>query len=576
MTVNSVGGVLGVLKRLTDTKSSTEPMAQHRGEKPRFEPIKNTSPLERSSPEEQGVPSSLLLDLVKRLREDPSVETHNLMILRHGRVILESAFDDGSLAVWKQTYSACKSITALAVGFALQEGLFTTETKLIDIFPEESGKMSKISHKDITVHHLLTMTSTVAFGEADTLISDGWIKDFMNASVKGRVGESFSYNSLNTYMLGAAVCRLSGKTLTEYLSPRLLEPLGIKNIYWEMGPDGIEKGGWGMYITAEDLAKLGLLVMNGGAWEGKQLLRREYIEEMTSLQVRAPESYGRFNYGYQVWCGRDTDSFLFSGMLDQNVLGFRDRDLLIVANSGNTAMFQQSGFFKAVFDCFENGSLSDSPLPENKKDAEALSEYLGSCQLYSKKEEPLPSQCALLDGAEYTASEGDSLSTGLLPLTLQMVYNNYTKGLCSISFQVKDGKFYVLYREKDALHKFPVGFGRPKLCNMKFRGCVFRVAVSGEFRENEDGIPVLKLRLAFSETPCIRYLKFFFNETEALACHTETPGMTFAYDGIFGFKRSLEDVRFIRGAVGMVDDDYLDYKIKRTFSPRIAMKKKRL
>ncbi len=573
MNISSVGNVFGLIKQLIDTKKSTEPLVQTVGTKPSFVP-KGGTLLERATPESCGVPSEVLLGLVKKLREDKSLDTHNLMVLRHGKVIMEAAFDDSSLPVWKQTYSACKSITALAVGFALQEGLFGVETKLSEIFSEEMSPFSKKSHKEITVEHLLTMTAGVTFGEADSLVSDNWIRGFMTSSVNGTPGGTFFYNSMNTYMLSAIIYRTSGMGLCEYLAPRLFEPLGIENIYWEKSPDGIEKGGWGMYISPEDMAKIGLLVMNKGVWNGKRILSESYIEDMTTKKAETAESLGRFNYGYQTWCGRDTNTFLFSGMLDQNVLGFRDTDILILVNSGNSELFQQSGFFRAAFDLLAEDNIDkikEEPIEENESAYHDLLEYLDLNRIkYGISE--LPLMCGVLDGRKYEEVDTDAPSTGLLPLALQIFYNDYTKGLKSISFEIKNGKFYVLYREKDALHRFPVGFDRPRICNMKFRDCVFRVAISGAFAENEDGVPVLKLRLAFTETPCVRYIKFFFEGRGALASHRETPGMAFAADGIYGFKRALGEIRILKGAVGKVDDDYLEYRIKKTFAPSIRMK----
>lgn len=576
MNINSAGSVFSLFRSITDTKSITGAPVDFETVKPRFDPHKKGTLLPRATPESQGVPSSLLRKFAEKLRCDKTIETQNVMVLRHGKIIFEASFDDGNIGLWKQTFSSCKSIASLAVGFALEDGLFELDTKICDIFAEETTALSKRSHKDITVKHLLTMTSAVSFSEADSVISESWIKDYMTASVKGAPGAVFAYNSMNTYMLSAAVSKLSGKSLTDYLDEKLFTPLGIRNVYWEKGPDGIEKGGWGMYIAPEDMAKIGLLVLNGGVWEGKRLISEEYISKMTAPQISTPEHCGRFDYGYQTWCGRDTDSFVFSGMLDQNVLGFRNTDVLILVNSGNVSLFQQSAFFTYAFEYFGDAvheELSEGALPEDPSGVKELEDYLLSCRIQGTDSNELPGECAVLDGCVYEPVSDEAVSTGLLPVALQMLYNNYTSGLMSISFEIKDEKFYVLYREKDALHRFPVGFSKPTAVNMKFRKAVFRVAASGEFAKNEDGVPVLKLRLAFSETPCVRYIKFFFDGDEALAYHRETPGMAFAADGIMNVKRSLEEKRLIRGAVGMVEDDYIEYKIKKTFAPKIIMKK---
>lgn len=569
MNIGAVNGVMSLLKQLSDTSKPTVASVAEYSPKPKFVPEREPSGLPRSTPEAQGVSSEALLCLLKEMESDSTLDMHGILILRHGRVILDTAFGDYSTAVWKQTFSACKSVTSIAVGFAVDEGLLSLDEKITDVFRDSTNAVSRLPMRDITIENLLTMTSTVIFAEAEALVSDNWIKSFMSSACKGTAGETFNYNSLNTYMLAAAIVRRSGVSLTEYLTPRLFEPLGIKNIYWEKSPDGIEKGGWGLYITPGDFAKIGQCFLDRGMWEGRRIIPESWIESAAFAKALPPEDFGRFDYGYQMWCGRDTDTFLFNGMLGQNVLGFRDSGVLIVTNAGNNEMFQQSNYFNMVLSRFKKNDLSDEPLPENPNAVQKLSEYCVSLKDGGDASFP-EEECEKLDGLELLP-ESEAPSAGLLPMVLQVMRNNYTKGLSGISFEFKDGKFSVIYKEADALHRIPVGFGKARLCNMNFRGDIFRVAARGAFASNEDGVPVLKLRLSFLETPCTVVLKLFFGRDGVYLVQRETPGQDFSDGYMREIKKGLEEMKIVGGAALLVDDDYLAYKIEKSFSPKIKL-----
>ena len=181
----------------------------------------------------------------------------------------------------------------------IDEGKLSLNDKIVDIFADRLNKLNKFTHRNITVRHLLTMTSGIVFNVAGSVTENNWVKCFFESFLVSEPGKHFNYNSMNTYMLSAIVKTVSGHGLCEYLRPRLFEPLGIRNFYWEKCPMGIEKGGWGMYILPEDMLKIGQLLLNGGVWNGKRLISQEWIDAATSAQAAAPKSIGDFNYGYQ-------------------------------------------------------------------------------------------------------------------------------------------------------------------------------------------------------------------------------------------------------------------------------------
>ena len=180
--------------------------------------------------------------------------------------------------------------------------------------------------------------SEVTFNESGIVSGNDWLGSFLNASVNGKPGTEFQYNSLNTYVLSAIVTKRTGETLTEYLTPRLFGPLGITKYYWETCPKGITKGGWGLFLCAEDMAKLGQLYLQRGKWNGQQLVSEYWIEISTARHLKTQnDTYG---YGYQLWMEQRPGSFEYNGMLGQNVIIYPDMDMVLVTNAGNKEMFQ--------------------------------------------------------------------------------------------------------------------------------------------------------------------------------------------------------------------------------------------
>jgi len=112
----------------------------------------------------------------------------------------------------------------LAIGIPYDEGKLKLSERIVDIFRDKVPAFARIKMEGITIHHLLTMTSTVLFNEAEAMTQSDWIKAFFESSTKGKLGQTFNYNSLNTYMLAAIVCKKSGMSMTDFLEEKLLKP----------------------------------------------------------------------------------------------------------------------------------------------------------------------------------------------------------------------------------------------------------------------------------------------------------------------------------------------------------------
>ncbi len=567
MNITTINRTLSMLGQIFDPRRSTKPVIELPAGKPSFSRMPEEQPLQRVSPEAAGVPSAYLEAFVRELVADKTLRMHNLMILRGGKVIFETSFGGQDMGVWKYTFSACKSIIALGIGLLVDEGKLKPEDKLIDFFPENISPVNRLRMKDISIRHLLTMTSTVMFSEAESVTEKDWVKGFFNSVTSGELGKTFNYNSLNTYMLAAVICKVSGESVSSYLGRKLFAPLGITNYYWETCPGGIEKGGWGLYILPEDMAKLGQLVMQRGRWKRRRIVSAEWIAMATSEQMTAPGEYGEFNYGFQIWTGRKEKTFLFNGMLGQNVLGFWNNGIILVTNAGNDEMFQQSNYFKLALRYFARPF--GRGLPENE---EALGS-LKRLKLAGGEKLPLPEECEKLCSIRLYAQDDMALSVGLMPVIWQAIQNQYTEGLEWIDFTIEDGRLMLHYGEHKVTHHIAVGFGQGEVSEIKVGKLPFLVSAVGRFSTDEDDHPVFQMTVDFLETPCSRKIKLFFlDEETVLLKEEEQPGIGFIRQGVADVMGNVEKRPVIGAAVSKLDRDMLNYRIDRIFAPVLSLK----
>ena len=264
MSLSAANHAVQLISRLLQTDTATEPICDFGPQKPPIPAGQDSRPLPRATPEAYGVSSRRVAAFLEALRDDPTLRMHSVLLLRGGHVFCEAAFGPRDTKLPRHTFSACKSVTVLAVGLLMDDGLLSPDDKVVDFFPEACGAVSRRIFKDLTVEDLLTMRASVLFNEAGSMARPDWVRAYFSVPGLGEQGKRFQYNSLNTYILSALVCRLTGKSLSAFLDERIFGPLGIGDYAWEKSPEGIEKGGWGLYISPENLAKLGLLVQQEG------------------------------------------------------------------------------------------------------------------------------------------------------------------------------------------------------------------------------------------------------------------------------------------------------------------------
>ena len=556
----------------------------------------------RATPESQGISSDLFAALLRELDASKDTEMHHFMALRHGKVICECNFAPYPKGMWHITHSMCKSITGMAIGMLIEEEKLKLDENIYDIFPDHINAFSKIFRPVITVENLLTMTSGVTFNESGIVSGNDWLGSFLNASVNGKPGTEFQYNSLNTYVLSAIVTKRTGETLTEYLTPRLFGPLGITKYYWETCPKGITKGGWGLFLCAEDMAKLGQLYLQRGKWNGQQLVSEYWIEISTARHLKTQnDTYG---YGYQLWMEQRPGSFEYNGMLGQNVIIYPDMDMVLVTNAGNKEMFQDCIMLNIIRKYFPVNYHPADVLPENPLSYSLLKRLCGELEngennnrstslrggwkrnVVSRRKHSDKKYSYRISAAVDRPSDHHSFmrtvsgrtyvmeqqNIGIAPLFVQVFHNNMTDGISEISFTYDAENFYVSFTEGEVIHKLPVGFGRAADGCVDLHGEHYLVATLGEFARDENDIPVLKLEITFIEECVKRKAHIFFHEDNGIEIRwNETPGKKMILSGLSSITEELSGNFLYNSLLGdhNITTELLHRLMEQTIEPAV-------
>lgn len=556
----------------------------------------------RATPESQGISSDLFAALLRELDASKDTEMHHFMALRHGKVICECNFAPYPKGMWHITHSMCKSITGMAIGMLIEEEKLKLDENIYDIFPDHINAFSKIFRPVITVENLLTMTSGVTFNESGIVSGNDWLGSFLNASVNGKPGTEFQYNSLNTYVLSAIVTKRTGETLTEYLTPRLFGPLGITKYYWETCPKGITKGGWGLFLCAEDMAKLGQLYLQRGKWNGQQLVSEYWIEISTARHLKTQnDTYG---YGYQLWMEQRPGSFEYNGMLGQNVIIYPDMDMVLVTNAGNKEMFQDCIMLNIIRKYFPVNYHPADVLPENPLSYSLLKRLCGELEngennnrstslrggwkrnVVSRRKHSDKKYSYRISAAVDRPSDHHSFmravsgrtyvmeqqNIGIAPLFVQVFHNNMTDGISEISFTYDAGNFCVSFTEGEVIHKLPVGFGKATDGCVDLHGEHYLVATLGEFARDENDIPVLKLEITFIEECVKRKVHIFFHEDNGIEIRwNETPGKKMILSGLSSITEELSGNFLYNSLLGdhNITTELLHRLMEQTIEPAV-------
>lgn len=330
--------------------------------------------LDQGSPESLGLLSGAVLAWLDALAAD-GLELHGFTLRRSGRVVAGGHWFPYGPERVHHVYSLSKAFAAVGVGLLVQEGRLSVEDRVVDLFPDALPPVVDGHLRAMRVEDLLTMRTGHAADVTDALVAAGdgdWAAAFLAQPVAFRPGTHFVYNSGASFMLSALVQRVTGGTLLDFLTPRLLEPLGFRGAYWVSNARGVNLGGWGLHLRTGDVARFGQLLLNRGVWQGRTLLAPAWVDAMGTAHVPPGtnpgdnESDWAQGYGYQLWRCRH-GAYRADGAFGQFCVVMPEQDMVLAVTAGVGDMGQ-------VLDhtwTYLLGAAQPSPLPPGA-DTEAL------------------------------------------------------------------------------------------------------------------------------------------------------------------------------------------------------------
>ncbi|UCE12280.1 MAG: serine hydrolase [Candidatus Heimdallarchaeota archaeon] len=271
------------------------------------------------------------------------------MIVRNGYLIEEEYFGKDASNVIVPVYSVTKSITSTLIGIAIDKGyLEGVDQKVLDFFPNRTFENMDHDKQNITIAHLLTMTSGLEWNEWYVSYSDpsadfrimrdtanDWVQYVLDKPMVTSPGTIFNYNSGSSHLLSAIIQEIYGDTMETFAMKFLFSALNITNYIWRKDPQGITQGDSFLSLTARDMAKIGYLYFHNGTWEDSQILSKEWINTATDRLVLSTQS-APYSYGYLWWITNPSNSvrhFMARGWNGQQIYVIPEKDLIVVFTS---------------------------------------------------------------------------------------------------------------------------------------------------------------------------------------------------------------------------------------------------
>jgi len=412
--------------------------------------------LPRSTPEAQGVSAAAILDFVHSA--DQQVDAMNsFMLVRHGHVVAEGWWSPYAADVPHSMYSLSKSFTSTAVGLAVAEGKLSVDDPVLKFFPDEAPAAPSENLKQMRVSDLLRMNTgqhaedmaKFSFDSAEPLV-----KLFLSLPVAHKPGTHFWYNTPATFMESAIVQKVTGRTVFDYLQPRLFAPLGIEHPAWEKKQQ-YTFGGSGLHICTEDIAKFGQLYLQKGDWHGQQLVPSAWIETATARQTSNgsnPASDWDQGYGYNFWRCRH-GVYRGDGAFGQFCIVMPEQDAVVAITSGTRDM---QSVMNLVWEKILP-ALQTKPLDADEAANKKLSDTLARLTLHPQLGSAAPGVAAKWAGKTFVLSpNAQKLETVLLefggandPVTLVLRCNGAEQRIaCGKGAWIKGRMTYASFEEQ--------------------------------------------------------------------------------------------------------------------------------
>ncbi len=551
---SSINTLLLIAQNLNTNKPTNLIVAKNKNDKPFvFDSSKRIKSLERGSVEESIYSKEYIDSFFNELESDHSIRPNRILIIQGNKVIAERYNYPYVKNSWDCVFSTSKTIVALALGLLYDEGKVDLDKPVVKILGIEKKVNNK--NKRITLRHLLTMSTGITFNEMETSASTKWIKSFFDSGTKFKLGTKFEYNSLNTYIVSVCVDKLAGKELGELVKERIFNPLDINDTYFDVSPEGHFKGGWGLYILPEDMGKIGIMIRDGGLYNGKRILSEEWINMMTHTQFEATKCNHILDYGFQMWVDDKKNFCVANGMYDQNIMIYRNSGTVLITACANNEAFHGSNLYKIAMKYFgskEMGlfALCTHPGTRDLKNEEGLMYYFD--QIKDKKYIPVNKICN---------------SCGILPLLIQNELGTYVKGIKGVRFKQEGERYFFVVTENRKENELEFNFKNGVRKIYDFYGNLYDVSIDARFILSGKSEPFLVIRVFFLEFSSSRYFTVKFSkDSDIISLElSENPGMDFVNSIIEVQDENIK--KLAKNVVKNINPATVSGTIKNIFSP---------
>ena len=364
-------------------------------------------PLPVGAPADEGVDAKGVQAFLDALEAIPDTTPHGLMVLRHGKVVADGWWAPCTAERPQLLYSLSKSFTSAAAGLAVADGLLDLDATVLSYFPELDADVTDPRSRAMLVRHIASMSSghlAETWATAERLGDGEPVRGFLSIPPDRDPGTVFAYNQPTTYTLAAIIQRRTGQSLTGYLRPRLLDPLGIGPTGWMRDDTGRELGFSGLFATTDAVARLGQLHLDGGRWEGRQLLPAAWVAEATRPHVANPEMDNpdwRQGYGLQFWMARH--GYRGDGAFGQFCVVLPEHDAVVALTSEAPDMQAVlDAVWQHLLPAFRPEPLTGAALADALAEDRALRARLDALAVPPLVVSPGPDDPAAWSGARFT------------------------------------------------------------------------------------------------------------------------------------------------------------------------------
>jgi CubicO group peptidase (beta-lactamase class C family) len=282
--------------------------------------------------------SDLLAEMLETIREEDH-RIDSVTVVRNGAIVADAFVYPFERDLRHIVHSCTKSVVSALIGIAIDRGyLKGVEQPILDIFAERSVALQDADKEAMTLEHVLMMASGLKCrdsylyrwsGLQEMRESDDWVQFMLDLPMAEPPGTRFEYCNGGSFLLSAIIQEATGVSAAEFAQEHLFDPLGIQDVEWPANPQGISIG-WGeLHMRPHDMAKIGYLYLNGGQWDGEQVVPADWVEASTRKHISATLQDG---YGYQWWV-TDYGPYMALGYAGQYILVVPEHDLVVVFTS---------------------------------------------------------------------------------------------------------------------------------------------------------------------------------------------------------------------------------------------------